>query len=122
MRNARLSVQSMKPLRDYMNKSDVQAFIAASQLDKNKTVLEIGIGTGRLAVEVAPFCKRFTGINISPKPIEGAKQRLGKHKKFIYHAVFIKIRLWHICIVVLRKCEKNVIFSYDFHCIFRFLC
>ena len=73
-------VNDPKPLQDYMNKWDGELFIDALQLDKNKTVLEIGIGTGRLAIKVAPFCKRFTGIDISPKTIERAKQHLGKYK------------------------------------------
>ncbi len=36
-------------LQDYMNKWDGSAFIDAMQLDKTKHVLEIGVGTGRLA-------------------------------------------------------------------------
>lgn len=54
-------------LKDYMNKWDGQVFIDALQLDENKEILEIGLGTGRIAVKVAPYCKRLTGIDISPK-------------------------------------------------------
>ena len=43
-----------KPLRDYMDKWDGQRFIDALSLDKTKSVLEIGVGTGRLAVRVIP--------------------------------------------------------------------
>lgn len=49
-------VHDPKPLQDYMDKWDGQAFIGQMQLDISKTVLEIGVGTGRLAVRVAPLC------------------------------------------------------------------
>lgn len=65
-----------EPLREYMNKWDGQDFIDKMQLDDTKEVLEIGVGTGRLAIKVAPLCKSFVGIDISPKTIERAKQNL----------------------------------------------
>lgn len=73
-------VNDPKPLQDYMNKWDGHVFIDALQLDKNKSVLEIGVGTGRLAVKVVPCCKHFTGIDVSSKTIGRAKQHLGKYK------------------------------------------
>ena len=60
-------VHDPKPLKEYMNKWDGQIFIDKMQLDKSKSVLEIGVGTGRIAVNVAPKCKEFTGIDISEK-------------------------------------------------------
>ena len=39
------------------------------KLSKDKTVLEIGVGTGRLAVRTAPLCKEFYGIDISTENI-----------------------------------------------------
>ena len=63
-------------LRDYMDKWDGEDFINAMQLDKTKSVLEIGVGTGRLAVRVAPLCDKFCGIDISPKTINRAKENL----------------------------------------------
>ena len=45
-------------LQEYMEQWDGDLFIEALELDKNKNVLEIGIGTGRLAVKVAPYCMR----------------------------------------------------------------
>ena len=65
-----------KPLREYMNKWDGPAFIEKMCLDESKTVLEIGVGTGRLAINVAPRCKSFVGIDISPKTIARAKENL----------------------------------------------
>ena len=71
-------------LQDYMNKWDGQVFIDALQLEKNKEVLEIGLGTGRIAVKVAPNCKRLTGIDISPKTIQRAKANLKSHSNIRY--------------------------------------
>ena len=69
-------VHDPEPLQDYMNKWDGQDFINAMQLDKTKSVLEIGVGTGRLAVRVAPLCDKFCGIDISPKTVNKAKENL----------------------------------------------
>lgn len=73
-------VHDPKPLQDYMDKWDGQDFINAMQLDKTKKVLEIGVGTGRLAVRVAPLCGKFFGIDISPKTIDRAKENLKNFK------------------------------------------
>ena len=73
-------VHDSKPLRDYMDKWDGQAFIYNMELDNNKSVLEIGVGTGRLAVCVAPLCGKFTGIDISPKTIDRAKENLAGYR------------------------------------------
>ena len=47
-------------------------------LIKNKSVLEIGVGTGRLAVRVTPLCGDFYGVDISQKTIERAKENLAE--------------------------------------------
>lgn len=67
-------------LQDYMNQWDGQLFIDSMELDYTKTVLEIGVGTGRIAAKVAPNCLRFTGIDISPKTIERARENLSNHR------------------------------------------
>lgn len=69
-------VHDPKPLRDYMDKWDGQIFIDKMKLDKTKSVLEIGVGTGRIAVKTAPDCRRFTGIDISEKTIGKAKENI----------------------------------------------
>ncbi len=69
-------VHDPQPLQEYMNKWDGQAFVEKMQLDKTKSVLEIGVGTGRIAVKVAAYCKKFTGIDISAKTIERAKKNI----------------------------------------------
>lgn len=65
-----------QPLREYMDKWDGQLFIDSMHLTRAKRVLEIGIGTGRLAAKTAPFCLKLTGIDISPKTIRRAKENL----------------------------------------------
>ena len=65
-----------EPLREYMDKWDGRQFIDSLQLTKEKSVLEIGVGTGRLAVRVAPECREFFGIDISPKAVKRAKENL----------------------------------------------
>lgn len=69
-------VHDPKPLQEYMNKWDGPAFIEQMQLNNNKSVLEIGVGTGRLAVRVAPLCGAFYGVDISSKTIERAVENL----------------------------------------------
>lgn len=73
-------VHDPKPLRDYMDKWEEQAFIDKMELNKNKSVLEIGVETGRLAVRAAPLCGHFCGIDISPKTIERAKENLAEYR------------------------------------------
>ena len=69
-----------KPLRDYMDKWDGEKFIESMQLDKSKSALEIGIGTGRLAIKVAPNCKSLCGIDISEKTIGRAAENLSTYR------------------------------------------
>ncbi|MDR2559984.1 MAG: class I SAM-dependent methyltransferase [Oscillospiraceae bacterium] len=66
------------PLKEYMDKWDGQIFIDSLQLSPNKDVLEIGVGTGRLALRVCGECNTFYGIDISPKTIERTTENL-KH-------------------------------------------
>ena len=65
-------------LKDYMDKWDGQRFIEKLNLEKTKEVLEIGVGTGRLAVRTVPLCGCFFGIDISAKTIELAKKNLAE--------------------------------------------
>ncbi|MBO5215750.1 MAG: class I SAM-dependent methyltransferase [Clostridia bacterium] len=63
-------------LKEYMDGWDGQRFIDEMRLDRGKSVLEIGCGTGRLAVRVCPLVRSFTGVDISPKTVERAKENL----------------------------------------------
>ncbi len=69
-------VRDPEPLREYMDKWDGRQFIDSLKLTKEKSVLEIGVGTGRLAVRTAPECREFCGIDLSPKTIKRAKENL----------------------------------------------
>ena len=69
-------VHDPEPLKVYMDKWDGQKFIDKMKLDSTKSVLEIGVGTGRLAARVAPLCKIFCGVDVSPKTIERAGENL----------------------------------------------
>ncbi len=71
-------VRDPAPLKEYMDKWDGQRFIDSMQLDKSRSVLEIGVGTGRLALKVAPLCRSFCGIDISPKTLERASENLSQ--------------------------------------------
>ncbi|MBR2387852.1 MAG: class I SAM-dependent methyltransferase [Clostridia bacterium] len=73
-------VNDPKPLKDYMDKWDGQRFIDSMLLDKDKSVLEIGVGTGRLAIKTAPLCKSLLGIDISRKTIRRASENLTLHR------------------------------------------
>lgn len=72
-------VHDSKLLRDYMDKWDGQAFIDSMELIKGKSVLEVGVGTGRLAVRTASLCGELCGIDISPKTVERAKENLADY-------------------------------------------
>ena len=71
-------------LQEYMSKWDGEPFLEAMELSKDKSILEIGIGTGRIAVNVAPSCLKMTGIDISPKTIERAKDNLKEYSNISF--------------------------------------
>lgn len=73
-------VRDPEPLKAYMDKWDGQGFIDKMQLSRSSSVLEIGVGTGRLAIRTAPQCKKFYGIDVSPKTIDRAKENLVQYK------------------------------------------
>ncbi len=73
-------VHDSKPLRDYMDKWDGRAFVDYMCLNKEKSVLEIGVGTGRIALRVAPECRELWGIDISPKTVSRARENLCENK------------------------------------------
>lgn len=80
-----LIVQENDPFRDppvlqeYMDKWDGADFINALSLTGSETVLEIGVGTGRIAAKAAPLCSAFFGIDISEKTVERARENLAAY-------------------------------------------
>ena len=73
-------VHDPRLLRDYMDKWDGERFVESLQLNKSKSVLEIGVGTGRLALKTAPLCEEFFGIDISSKTISKAAENLSSNR------------------------------------------
>lgn len=71
-------VHDVQIVKEYMDGWDGQAFFDELNIDKTKAVLEVGVGTGRIAIKTVPFCKHFTGIDISKKTIERAEENLAK--------------------------------------------
>lgn len=69
-------VHDPAPLREYMDGWDGPAFLDALKLDGTQDVLEIGVGTGRLALRTAPMCRHLTGVDLSPKTIARAGENL----------------------------------------------
>ena len=63
-------------LRKHMESWDGQVFLDLLELNPSKKVLEIGVGTGRIAEKIAGCCRHLTGIDISPKTVERARENL----------------------------------------------
>ncbi len=66
------------PLRHYMEGWDGDLFLQALALTAEKSVLEIGVGTGRIALRVAPRCRTFVGIDIAPETLKRAAEHLSE--------------------------------------------
>ena len=71
-------VHDTDELRKYMDRWDGEEFISLMKLDKTNSVLEIGVGTGRLALRFSQLCQKFTGIDISPKTVDRARENLSE--------------------------------------------
>lgn len=69
-------VHDPAPLREYMDGWDGPAFLAVLALNGTQDVLEVGVGTGRLALRTAPMCRHLTGVDLSPKTIARAGENL----------------------------------------------
>ena len=63
-------------LRAYMDRWDGDVFLDFLGNYRDKRVLEIGCGTGRLAVRVATLTREFVGVDISPKIVAVAREHL----------------------------------------------
>ena len=63
-------------LAAYMERWDGAPFMELLSLDGTHSVLEPGVGTGRLARRVAPRCRHLTGIDLSPATVSRARAHL----------------------------------------------
>lgn len=103
-------VYDPKPLKEYMDKSDGQYFIDCLNLTPMKDVLEIGVGTGRLAIRVAGKSGTFCGIDISEKTVNRARKNLNEFNNVtiiwgdfleysfngLYDVIYASQVFWHI--------------------------
>ncbi|KGE16819.1 class I SAM-dependent methyltransferase [Paenibacillus wynnii] len=71
--------QDPPALQTYMSRWDGPIFFN-SLIPKHKVVLDIGVGTGRIAREVLKMdCKFLVGIDISPKTLDRARSNLSQY-------------------------------------------
>ncbi len=70
------SVLDPPELATYMDGWDGPELLRLLNLTGTENVLEICVGTGRLALRTAPLCVRFTGVDLSPDTLARAAQHL----------------------------------------------
>ena len=112
-------------LKSYMSRWDGPLFYNSVNLSSEKMVLEVGVGTGRVAQNVLEIgCKHLTGIDISPKTIERAKENLlSKHSnvELLYRTLKatgkITILTWYIVFLPLctLKTKKRLLLTLYTH-------
>ena len=82
-------------LKQYMNNWDGPLFFRHLGVNKDQSILEVGVGTGRIAEQVLAIgCKEFTGIDISPKTIKRAQENLSgfKHIELLEENILAFVR------------------------------
>ena len=103
-------VRDPPALQAYMERWDGVSFLEDLELSPEKDVLEIGVGTGRLARRVCGGCRNFTGIDLSEKTIGRAAENLkafsnitllcGNFLTFplaeTFHVIYSSLTLLHI--------------------------
>jgi cyclopropane fatty-acyl-phospholipid synthase-like methyltransferase len=99
-------VEDTEPLISYMNKWDGQEFVKELELSLEKIILEIGVGTGRLAIRIFDKCKIFYGIDISIKSINKALENMNKRStvklvcddflKYKFDIIYSSLTFMHI--------------------------
>ncbi len=79
-------------LAAYMDGWDGPEFLRLLALTGTERILEIGIGTGRLALRVAPRCRHLTGIDLSSATLERAAQHLSHLPNVtLFHGDFVTL-------------------------------
>ena len=74
------NVDEVKAYDDYMQKmrgitSEIEKIKTAVELESDDVILEIGTGTGELAIGLSPFCKKVFAIDISLEMLRYAEQK-----------------------------------------------
>ena len=107
-------VDDSEELRRYMDGWDGQIFMEELNPNSNADILEIGVGSGRLAVRVAQQCRAFTGIDLSPKTIVRARENLKNFSNvtlicadFLEYAFIEKFDLVYSSLTFLHIYEKE---------------
>lgn len=76
-------VHDPKSLQEYMDKWDGNVFLHELNFNKESIILEIGVGTGRLALKVLERgCKHLYGIDLSQKTINRADENLSMFSNY----------------------------------------
>lgn len=57
-------------------KATAEAILRTLEIGPSDSVLEVGVGVGRIAEHIAPSCRHFTGLDISTNMIKLARERL----------------------------------------------
>ena len=103
-------VRDPPALQAYMERWDGAPFLEDLELSPEKDVLEIGVGTGRLARRVCGNCRRFTGIDLSEKTIVRAAENLKAYSNVtllcgdfltlplpgVFHVIYSSLTFLHI--------------------------
>ena len=78
---ARTSVCCTDDEQEYARsgKSSAETIRRDAEISTSDDVLEIGCGTGRIGVHLAPYCRSWVGADVSAKMIGYAQQRLRDH-------------------------------------------
>ena len=63
--------------RNYQN--EAIKIIQAVNITKNDIVIDLGCGSGELAIHIAKYCKKLFAVDISPKMIELCKNKISKN-------------------------------------------
>lgn len=79
-------------LQNYMNRWDGDFFIRQLCLDETKSILEIGCGTGRILNKILGAFKSYTGIDVSCKTVERAKEHFSQQNVSFITGDFINYK------------------------------
>ncbi len=69
----------MKKIRDI--KKEIQDMVSEINIKKGDVVLEIGTGTGELAVGISKYCKECIALDVSATMLEFARQKAESQKR-----------------------------------------